>query len=272
MIRSDECRWTDLLADRYVVADRDRLVLDQRSGWARRWLVTWRVAGGQVVCPVRDMGGFPLAGCEPVRAFSWRTTQRHRPGLAFLVSTGRHHGFESIAEQRLLLVMDFAADVVDALSQPLRLRFFTADGPAEHVPDFLVVAREAVWLIDVRPAGRVGDDDRVRFAASAEAALACGWRYVVVCGWRPQVWASVEALSAQRRELTDPLGIAEELLAAVADGPAPLAQVVAATRYPALGRAHLLHLLWRRRLGTDLARPLGDRALVWAGRAGGCSL
>jgi len=28
-----------------------------------------------------------------------------------------------------------------------------------------------VWLIDVRPAGRIGEADRVKFAASAEAAL-----------------------------------------------------------------------------------------------------
>jgi hypothetical protein len=32
---------------------------------------------------------------------------------------------------------------------------------------------------------------------------------------------------------------------------------------PAVARAHALHLLWRRRLGTDLSRPLGDASPVW---------
>jgi len=54
----------------------------------------------------------------------------------------------------------------------------------------------------------------------------------------------------------------------VAGGPAAFGDMVTATRLPAVARAHALHLLWRRRLGTDLARPLGDRSPVWlAGRA-----
>jgi hypothetical protein len=146
-------------------------------GWVRRWSVKWKVAGAEVIRPVRDMGSIPVAGCEPVRAFYWRTTQRHRPGLAFLVSTGRHHGFESIAEQRLLLALDFAGELIDVVSQPMRMRFtMAAGGSAEHIPDFLALTRGGIWLIDVRPAGRIGEQDRVKFAASAEAALTCGWR------------------------------------------------------------------------------------------------
>jgi len=59
-----------------------------------------------VVCPVRDLGSFPVPGCEPVRRFSWSRRQRHRPGLQFMVSTGLHHGFESLEEARLLLALD----------------------------------------------------------------------------------------------------------------------------------------------------------------------
>jgi hypothetical protein len=33
------------------------------------------------------------------------------------VSTGRHHGFESLEEARLLLALDFAGDLVDVLTQ-----------------------------------------------------------------------------------------------------------------------------------------------------------
>jgi hypothetical protein len=78
----------------------------------------------------------PLRGAQPVRRFSWRTSQLHRPGLQYLVSTGRHHGFESHAEQQLLLVLDFAGGVVEVLSQPFRLAFTTSAGPGEHIPDF----------------------------------------------------------------------------------------------------------------------------------------
>jgi len=80
-----------------------------------------------------------------------------------------------------------------------------------HVPDFLAVTRDGVWLFDVRPGDRVGDDDRVCFAASAEAALSAGWRYSVVTGWRTGVAAIVDTLSSQRRELTDRFGLEKQL-------------------------------------------------------------
>ena len=63
----------------------------------------------------------PLALAQPVRRFTWSTRQRHRPGLQFMVSTGRHHGFESLAEQRLLLALDFAGEVVQVPTQCLLL-------------------------------------------------------------------------------------------------------------------------------------------------------
>ncbi|MGC9668478.1 hypothetical protein ACNTMW_18220 [Planosporangium sp. 12N6] len=69
--------------------------------------------------------------------------------MQFMVSTGRHHGFESIAEQRLLLALDFAGGVSDVLGRPFRLRFATASGWREHIPDFLAVTAEGGLLIDV---------------------------------------------------------------------------------------------------------------------------
>ena len=72
-----------------------------------------------------------------------------------MTSTGRLHGFESHAEQRLLLALDFLG-VREVVSQPHRMRFESASGPREHTPDFLAVAAEGTWLLDVRPAGRIG--------------------------------------------------------------------------------------------------------------------
>jgi hypothetical protein len=70
----------------------------------------------------------------------------------------------------------------------------------------------------VRPAARVAREDLVAFAASAEVALTLGWRYVVVTGWKPHVTTTLDSLSAQRRPLTDRLGMVDQLLAGVAAG------------------------------------------------------
>jgi hypothetical protein len=207
----------------------------------------------------------PVAGCKPVRRFSWRRQQRHRPGLQFVMSTGRLHGFESLEERSLLLALDFTGSAEEILPQPFRLRFETAAGEfREHIPDFLAVFRGGSrWLFDVRPADLVKEKDATCFAAAAEAALEAGWRYSVVAGWRPHVLSGLDALSAQRRKLEDRLGLQDRLLRAVSAGPAAFGELVAATPLPAVARAHALHLLWCRRLGVDLSRPSGDRSPVW---------
>ena len=171
----------------------------------------------------------------------------------------------------MLLALDFTGAVEEILPQSFRLRFETADGEfREHIPDFLAVFRDGSrWLLDVRPAKLVKEQDATCFAAAAEAALEAGWRYSVVAGWRPHVLSGLDALSARRRDLEDRLGLQDRLLRAVSAGPAAFGDLAAAAPLPAVARAHALHLLWRRQLGIDLSRPLGDRSLVWlAGESG----
>jgi hypothetical protein len=267
VIASDACGVDDLYLP--LVMDEDSsAALMLGSGWSRRWIATWSAGGAEVVCAVRDLASIPTGSCQPVRRFGWRPRQRHRPGLQFVLSTGRHHGFESMAEQRLLVALDFAGDLVDVLSQPFALRFDTVAGSRTHIPDFLAVTRGGVWLFDVRPADRVGDADRVCFAAAAEAALSVGWRYTVVTGWRSHPGVTLDTLSSQRRELTDPLGLQAQLLTRAGCGPSPFGDLVAATSLPMVARAHALHLLWHRQLGVDLGPPLTDRSLVWMTKGG----
>jgi hypothetical protein len=261
---SHDCSWDELavLCDGLAEV---RGELDLAADWPRRWTAAWRYAGDEVACAARDLGCLPAAGCEPMRRFSWRRGQRHRAGLQFLVSTGRHHGFESLEEARLLLALDFAGDLVDVLGQPVRLRYFTREGRREHVPDFLALTRSGRWLIDVRPAARVAAEDLVAFAATAEVAAVVGWRYAGVMGWKPHVLTTVDMLSSQRRQLSDRLVMVDELVAAVTDRPRPFGELAAQTMAPAVARAYLLHLLWHRRLGVDLGMPLGDATLIYPG-------
>jgi DNA-binding CsgD family transcriptional regulator len=101
-VRSDCCGLDEMFLA-YVPGEAERARLELGPGWTRRWTATWQVSGGDEVSLVRDLGPVPVMGCEPVRRFSWGRRQRHRPGLQFMVSTGRLHGFESLEEQSLLL-------------------------------------------------------------------------------------------------------------------------------------------------------------------------
>lgn len=259
---SHRCGWDELLVP--VSLAEGRCGLDLSSGWQGRWTVIWRVAGAEVSFPLAELAGAALSGLGPMRWFTWRRDQRHRPGLEFMVSTGRLHGFESLEEARLLLVLDFAGQVIEVLSQPLRFQFGAAGGDREHTPDFLAVTRSGTWLIDVRLAELIEDKDRESFAAAAELARACGWRFAVVAGWKAHVMTTLDWFSSQRRALSDPLAVEPGLLAGAADGRS-FGDLAGSSAYPPVARAHLFHLLWHRRVGMDLCRPLGDDSIVVAG-------
>ena len=257
--------WDDLLVP---VPSTDASGVDLEEGWPDRWLGTRRVDGDEISCTVRDLSRMPGTDGGPVRWFSWQRAQGHRPGLQYMVSTGRHHGAESMEEARVLLALDFAGDLVEVVSQPLRIRFTTTAGKNRvHTPDFLAVTRSGTWLIDVRPEPLIEDEDAESFAAAAEAALACGWRYTVAARWREHVLASLDALSSQRRPLKDPLGLRPGLLAAAGKPGARFGEVAAASGCEPVARAQLLHLIWHRQIGIDLAGPLADRSLLVPGAA-----
>lgn len=263
---SHSCTLDDLLAP-YGIAPIVFGRLETGPGWARRWTAAWKTSGAEVICPVQDLSGFPALASVPARGFTWRARQRHRPGLQYMVATGRMHGFESLAERRLLLALDFLGGAEEVLSQPFKLRFTTGDGGEDHTPDFLVLLPGTAVLIDVRPGHLVKDEDLVKFAAAEQAAAAAGWRYVVVTGWRRHVATGLDALSARRRAMSDRLGLEDELLELVAERPRRFVELVEDTSLPAVARAHAVHLLWHRRLAVDLAQPLCDAAWVYpAGR------
>ncbi|MFE1734485.1 hypothetical protein [Streptomyces bacillaris] len=150
-VRSDECVLDELMSPhRNLDGARTRLVM--RDNWASRWTAAWQINRSEVIWPVRDLGSVPVLSSKPVRGFTWRTKQRHRPGLEFLVSTGRMHGFESLEERAALLALDFMT-VIEVLPQPFTLSFEHVDGHGGHIPDFRA-ALGAASRRDVRQALR----------------------------------------------------------------------------------------------------------------------
>jgi len=76
---------------------------------------------------------------------------------------------------------------------------------------------------------------------------------------------ALDAISSQRRPLSDPLGLRPALLASARRG-LTFGELAATAAYEPLARAQLLHLIWRRQLGVNLAEPLADRSPVAAAR------
>ena len=183
--------------------------------------------------------------------------------MVYLVTTRRHHAYESQHERRLLQLLDFDGRLVDGLSQPLLLTYSDGLRQRKHTPDYLArLDTGEVLLLNVKPEQRIDDSDRTAFTAADRLAAARGWRHEVVTGWVEPARSTIDALSAQRRDFHDTFGLVPQVHDALRDGPLPFGELAAATTVPAVARAVVIALLWRRVLTIDLAAPLGDRTLV----------
>lgn len=259
---SSTAAWDDLVTLDSTAREREFLP-PQTTASVRAMTVTTRQGDQAVTVGATDRGDGLFDSADPWRHMSWRTTQRNRPGLEYLVSTGRHHAYESQQERRLLQILDFDGRVVDALSQPLLLRFHDGLRRREHTPDLLAKTDDGqTLLLNVKPPTRMDDVHRTAFAACDRLAQARGWRHEVVTGWVEPARSTVDALSARRRPQQDTFALVPEIEAALAAGPLPFGELVARTRVPAVARAVAIGMLWRRRLSIDFAVPLGDRSPV----------
>lgn len=236
-----------------------------REGWETSWGLDLHRGDAVERVAAVDVRPRMFDDARPVRRFTWRTGQQHRPGLQHMTSLGVQVGFESLHEQRLLVAVDFDGGARDVLSQPFRLRWLDGTRWRAHTPDYLLRTDRGVVVVNVRPAGLVKDDDRGNFAAVDALARLHGWRHEVVSGQVQPAASVVDTLSSQRRPMTDPLGIRGQLAASLAaSGPQPLGALVETTTCPAVARSFVVGLLWRKELTATLAAPLGDTTVVAA--------
>ncbi|MFJ3795277.1 TnsA-like heteromeric transposase endonuclease subunit [Streptomyces sp. NPDC090088] len=269
---SDACGWEDLaLLCSGEELSTGRAMLNLDRGWSARWSATWKVGKVKRAGPVEGLKAVPLTGCVPWRGFAWHQRQFHRPGLESMLLTGRQHAFESHREDQFVVMADFTGEAEEMLSQPFLLEFQGDGGWREHIPDFLLVSRRGRWLVDVRPAGRMDDDDLMKFAATSEVALALGWGYAVVTGWKPLTWRNVDLFYSRRRPMQDRLGLKPMLLqtaraAQALSEPLTFRSLADSYEFPSLARPVILHLLWHRQLGVDLAAPFRDSSVLRVAR------
>jgi hypothetical protein len=82
---SDACRLEDLAVLDTGFTEYTQ-VLDLGEAWPARWSTTWKFGQTSITIPVRDLDTVDLRRSVPVRRFTWRTDQFHRPGLEYLTS------------------------------------------------------------------------------------------------------------------------------------------------------------------------------------------
>jgi hypothetical protein len=208
-----------------------------------------------------------LLVADPVREFRWFKGRTFYSGWYWSATTGGMVVYESLLELARILMADFDADIERIVAQPFQMEGDVGGVLRRHVPDLLLGYRDGqVTVVDVKPASRLADP-RVGavFDWTARAAAHRGWRFEVWSGADAVLLANIRFLAGYRRPFTVDVGLCTPVLE-IAAGQETLGGLERAARGLApreLVRPVVLHLLWSRRLGTDLRAPLGEASAVW---------
>ena len=228
------------------------------------WSVRYRSsARSWAECSIAEAGGTEFERCLQVRerhAFRGAGSKR---GWYYFATTRQMKWCESRFEMRALRALDHDPEVAAVAVQPFILHYRDEIGRASHTPDVFVRNRNGSGsVVDARPERFVEKPDFLRQrAAMEETCAAAGWSYSVCSTIDPVFEANLDWLAPCRHQLVDPLGCADEVLAACAE-PQRLGEIVAAFPPAALTRPVISHLLWASRLLTDLSILLSDASVL----------
>jgi len=221
--------------------------------------------------------GIHLADCPPVRARHNFPGMLSKPGWYWSdVEPDDLVIFESLAERDALTVLHFEYDLAAVAWTPCRVWHQDTGKPEYHELDFVALCTNGDTVVaDVRPADRVNDKFRRKSAWTKDMCDALDWTYRHFDDNQSQYVANVKKLSLHARPLEPQLAdwyVAPVLDLCTADSPAIDDVLIAVAKGVTDGDVLLVwhviqHLLWTRRLATDLHGKVGGDSQLMLGPA-----
>ncbi|NOQ61991.1 TnsA-like heteromeric transposase endonuclease subunit [Mycolicibacterium fortuitum] len=221
---------------------------------------------------VAELNQIRFESCAPIRTFPAYRGRRSHQGRYWFSRSQSHVRFESRFEMTALMVLDFQGNATAVSSNPFWLLWPHGTTPARHVPDFFVRRRDgSVLIVDVKPAERITDKDRVQHDRTRVICSELGWDYNEFTMMDVVVERNLRLLSGYRHPRFAPPGelgtlIAAQVHAAGKHGLGLPELVDAATRSAELADERVLcavyHMLWNGQIRVNLNDPLTWNAAV----------
>ncbi|WP_235882543.1 TnsA-like heteromeric transposase endonuclease subunit [Streptomyces apricus] len=212
---------------------------------------------------LEEASDVPFENGRMVRGIPSYRDQGHMPGQYWVAKWGDFVDYESVLESKWLTLLDFDPQVTAFVTQPLEFDAIDARGTWRHTPD--VFARRgdgSVLLLDVKNSEQRNEPKvRLQEERTHRTCQRLGWDYAMVSEPSAQRWVNIDLLSSARR----PLHLGSELvprLLELARKPVAIGELMRFMEFPDLARGVLYHLMWHRRIVTDLDRALRETTLV----------
>lgn len=217
------------------------------------------------VVDVDAMHVVDFIGFSSVRTIPSYKGQVGLPGLYWFASLDRLIPYESRLEMLNLMHLDYVAECIDVLPQPMALHFELGNGATHwHVPDFLLSLPEGqLHLVDVKPR-EYSEQPRNQMAFSLTQVWCdrLGWEYRVLSEHDEVYQRNLKWLAGFRRRPPAYEAYADHFLELLTGEAKQVFELLASVGEPALARPVLFHLLWRQYLMVDMFAPLEDSSAV----------
>lgn len=221
-------------------------------------------------CDAAGARSTPFETALPVRTPPAYRGQRNLIGYAWSAKAQRSLLFESRLEMSHLLRLDRDPAVRSMATQPFRIVFRRGKVASWAVPDiFCRLTDGSGRVVECKRAEALANPKVAARIEGAKAACeALGFRYEVATELPPVYAANLRWLAGFRRDLYDPEGVADRVLARLGVGPATLADLFALGE-PSLSRPAVFGHLWSGRAHTDLSLCLSAASVATAGELRG---
>ena len=217
---------------------------------------------------VADLTAKLLSTAHPMREFSRRLTQEHKPVAVWTHTTGSLVGAESHLERDFITLADFHPAVRYIGGQPFTLAFERGAPCKLHTPDLVLLGDGLPPLVvDVKnPEQAAKRKWQARAALIRDVLAEAGMGYEVWTGMPRLMQANLENFTEAR--VPGPSYCRWAPIAAeLCSRPMPVVELVAriAARGYEPGFAMMLirRMLWHRDLRTDMRLPFRPTSIVW---------
>lgn len=218
---------------------------------------------------VADLTAELLRSAHPMREFSRRLTQNHKPVAVWTHTTRSLVGAESHLERDFITLADFHPAVRYIGGQPFTLAFQRGAPCKLHTPDLVLLGDGLPPLVvDVKnPEQAATRKWRARAALIRDVLAEAGIGYEVWTGMPRLMQANLENFTEARVPEPSYRRWAP-ITAALCSRPMPVVELVtriAARGYePGFAMMLIRRMLWRRDLRTDMRLPFRPTSIVWA--------
>ncbi len=204
----------------------------------------------------------PLSKLTPVRRRWSSGQQRHTPGFYYFSTLKKHVFYESYLESKILSHFDFEGETQRLVEQPFALHY----SKKKHYPDFVMQSTsEKITVVNVKPAAFLDLPANIAdFEIADEFARVQGWHHRIMTELNPQYIDNLQWLSGFRATPFELKGISEQVFNLLEES-ISLKHIIDEIGREIFVKPVIFHLLWHRRLKTDLEQRFSLEMPIWRG-------